>query len=75
MNRFQNYPDLEGELQTMRHRLEKEKHVPPDNTKTAAGGYYDVDFAVSCLRLRHRVPAPPEPTWPPRLTPCVPPAR
>jgi [glutamine synthetase] adenylyltransferase / [glutamine synthetase]-adenylyl-L-tyrosine phosphorylase len=59
MNRFQNYPDLEGELQTMRHRLEKEKHVPPDNTKTAPGGYYDVDFAVSCLRLRHRVPAPP----------------
>ena len=59
MDRFQNYPDLEGELQTMRHRLEKEKHVPHDNTKTAPGGYYDVDFAVSCLRLRHRVPAPP----------------
>jgi [glutamine synthetase] adenylyltransferase / [glutamine synthetase]-adenylyl-L-tyrosine phosphorylase len=59
LNRFQNYPDLDGELQTMRHRLEKEKHVPPDNTKTAPGGYYDVDFAVSYLRLRHRVLAPP----------------
>jgi glutamate-ammonia-ligase adenylyltransferase len=58
MDRFQNYPDLEGELQMMRHRLEKEKHVPPDNTKTAPGGYYDVDFAVSYLRLRHRVLAP-----------------
>jgi [glutamine synthetase] adenylyltransferase / [glutamine synthetase]-adenylyl-L-tyrosine phosphorylase len=58
MDRFQNYPDLEGELQMMRRRLEKEKHVPPDNTKTAPGGYYDVDFAVSCLRLRHRVLAP-----------------
>jgi [glutamine synthetase] adenylyltransferase / [glutamine synthetase]-adenylyl-L-tyrosine phosphorylase len=59
LNRFQNYPDLEGELQMMRHRLEKEKLVPPDNTKTAPGGYYDVDFAVSYLRLRHRVLAPP----------------
>jgi [glutamine synthetase] adenylyltransferase / [glutamine synthetase]-adenylyl-L-tyrosine phosphorylase len=59
LNRFQNYPDLEGELQMMRHRLEKEKHVPPDNTKTAPGGYYDVDFAVSNLRLRHGVLAPP----------------
>ena len=59
LNRFQNYPDLEGELQMMRHRLEKEKHVPPDNTKTAPGGYYDVDFAVSYLRLHHRVLTPP----------------
>jgi [glutamine synthetase] adenylyltransferase / [glutamine synthetase]-adenylyl-L-tyrosine phosphorylase len=58
MDRFQNYPDLEGELQMMRHRLEREKHVPPDNTKTAPGGYYDVDFAVSYLRLRHRVLTP-----------------
>ncbi len=55
MDRFQNYPDLEGQLLTMRRRLEKEKHVPPENTKTAPGGYYDVDFAVSYLRLRHRV--------------------
>jgi glutamine synthetase adenylyltransferase len=29
--------------------------VPPSNTKTAPGGYYDIDFAVSHLRLRHRV--------------------
>ena len=59
LNRFQNYPGLEGELQLMRRRLEKEKHVPDTNTKTAPGGYYDVDFAVSCLRLRHRVMLPP----------------
>ena len=59
LDRFQNYPDLEGELQLMRRRLEKEKHVPATNTKTAPGGYYDVDFAVSCLRLRHRVMLPP----------------
>ncbi|MEJ2007942.1 MAG: hypothetical protein P8Z30_07265 [Acidobacteriota bacterium] len=58
-NRFQNYPDLEGELQLMRRRLEKEMRVPPTNTKTAPGGYYDVDFAVSYLRLRHRVQLPP----------------
>ena len=55
MDRFQDYPDLEGQLLTMRRRLEKEKHVPPENTKTAPGGYYDVDFAVSYLRLRHRL--------------------
>ncbi len=59
MDRFQHYPDLEGELQSMRRRLEKEKHVPPSNPKTAPGGYYDVDFAVSCLRLRHRILLPP----------------
>ncbi|TAM81533.1 MAG: hypothetical protein EPN47_12325 [Acidobacteria bacterium] len=58
MDRFHSFPDLEGELQRMRRRLEKEKHVPPDNTKTAPGGYYDVDFAVSCLRMRHRVLVP-----------------
>ena len=58
-NRFQNYPDLEGELLQMRRRLEKEKHVPATNTKTAPGGYYDVDFAVSYLRLRHGVRLPP----------------
>ena len=29
--------------------------VPPTNTKTAAGGYYDIDFAVSLLRLRGRI--------------------
>ncbi len=59
MDRFQNFPDLEGELQLMRRRLEKEKHVPPTNTKFVPGGYYDVDFAVSYLRLRHRVLLPP----------------
>lgn len=32
--------------------------VPASNTKTAPGGYYDVDFAVSYLRLRHRVELP-----------------
>jgi len=58
-SRFRNYPDIEGELLQMRHRLEKEKHVPATNTKTAPGGYYDVDFAVSYLRLRHGVLLPP----------------
>jgi len=58
-SRFRNYPDLEGELVQMRHRLEKEKHVPATNTKTAPGGYYDVDFSVSYLRLRHGIQLPP----------------
>jgi len=53
--RFGHYPDLEGELHQMRRRLEREMQVPPSNTKTAPGGYYDVDFAVSYLRVRHGV--------------------
>jgi glutamate-ammonia-ligase adenylyltransferase len=57
--RFSRYPNLEGELHQMRRRLEREVTVPPSNTKTAPGGYYDVDFAVSFLRLRHRITQPP----------------
>ncbi|MBI1940683.1 MAG: hypothetical protein HYS33_04145 [Acidobacteria bacterium] len=58
-DRFGSYAELEAELQEMRRRLEREVLVPPSNTKTAPGGYYDVDFAVSCLRLRHRLALPP----------------
>ncbi|MGA2610912.1 MAG: hypothetical protein ABSH01_25995, partial [Terriglobia bacterium] len=43
----------------MRRRLEREVPVPPTNTKTAAGGYYDIDFAVSLLRLRGHITAHP----------------
>jgi len=57
--RFVSYPGLEDELQEMRRRLEREVLVPPSNTKTAPGGYYDIDFAVSRLRLRNRVQLPP----------------
>lgn len=59
LDRFGAYPQLEAALRQMRRRLEREVAVPPSNTKTAPGGYYDVDFAVSCLRLRHRVMTPP----------------
>jgi [glutamine synthetase] adenylyltransferase / [glutamine synthetase]-adenylyl-L-tyrosine phosphorylase len=55
--RHSSYDDFEGEMQQMRRRLEKEVAVPGSNTKTAPGGYYDVDFAVSYSRLRHQVPA------------------
>lgn len=58
LERFGPYPKLEEELQEMRRRLENKVLVPPSNTKTATGGYYDIDFAVSCLRLRHRVTLP-----------------
>jgi glutamate-ammonia-ligase adenylyltransferase len=58
LDRFGPYPELETELREMRRRLEKEVFVPPSNTKTASGGYYDIDFAVSCLRLRPRVTLP-----------------
>jgi glutamate-ammonia-ligase adenylyltransferase len=54
-DRLAGYGDFEGELHQMRRRLEREVQVPSSNTKTAPGGYYDVDFAVSYLRLRNRV--------------------
>jgi len=55
LDRFAAYPALDSELRQMRRRLEREVPVPPTNTKTAPGGYYDIDFAVSLLRLRGRV--------------------
>ena len=58
-DRLSAFDDFEGELHQMRRRLEREVVVPSSNTKTTPGGYYDVDFAVSCTRLRHRVAAPP----------------
>jgi len=56
-HRLSMFDDFEGELHQMRRRLEREVAVPSSNTKTAPGGYYDVDFAVSYTRLRRRVPA------------------
>jgi glutamate-ammonia-ligase adenylyltransferase len=58
LERFAAHPQLELELQEMRRRLEREVFVPPSNTKTAPGGYYDIDFALSYLRLRHRLAIP-----------------
>jgi [glutamine synthetase] adenylyltransferase / [glutamine synthetase]-adenylyl-L-tyrosine phosphorylase len=59
LERFSRHPGLGDELRRMRRRLETEVMVPPSNTKTAAGGYYDVDFVVSSLRLRERMALPP----------------
>jgi glutamine synthetase adenylyltransferase len=53
--RFAAHPELAAELRLMRRRLEKEVLVQPTNTKTAPGGYYDIDFAVSLLRLRGHI--------------------
>jgi glutamate-ammonia-ligase adenylyltransferase len=58
-DRFAAHPGLAAELRQMRRRLEKEVPVPPTNTKTAPGGYYDIDFAVSLLRLRGHIAAHP----------------
>jgi len=58
LDRFGPYPNLEGELHQMRGRLEKEVTVSPSSAKTAPGGYYDVDFAVSLHRLRGRITTP-----------------
>jgi [glutamine synthetase] adenylyltransferase / [glutamine synthetase]-adenylyl-L-tyrosine phosphorylase len=58
LDRFGNSEDLEGEMQEMRRRLEREITVAPSNPKTAPGGYYDIEFTISYLRLRHRVAVP-----------------
>jgi glutamate-ammonia-ligase adenylyltransferase len=58
-NRFSAYTDVTGKIHQMRRRLEREVVVRSSNTKTAPGGYYDVDFAVSYTRLRRRVEAAP----------------
>jgi glutamate-ammonia-ligase adenylyltransferase len=58
-HRFAAYPSLATDLRQMRRRLEREVPAPPTNTKTAAGGYYDIDFAVSLLRLRGHIAAHP----------------
>jgi glutamine synthetase adenylyltransferase len=57
-DRFATFPSLAEELHQMRRRLEKEVVVPPTNNKTAPGGYYDIDFAVSFLRLRGNITTP-----------------
>ena len=54
-HRLSAFQDFEGELHQMRRRLEREVAGPGANTKTAPGGYYDVDFAVSYTRLRRRI--------------------
>ncbi len=58
-HRFSSVEDFEGKLHQMRRRLEREVVVPDSNTKTAPGGYYDVDFAVSYLRLQRSIKAAP----------------
>jgi len=54
-DRFARDPGLAAALQDMRRRLEKDSRSRPSPTKSALGGYYDVDFAVSYLRIRHRL--------------------
>lgn len=50
--RFAGYADLARELHRMRRRLERELAASPSDLKNAPGGYYDVDYALSYLRLR-----------------------
>jgi [glutamine synthetase] adenylyltransferase / [glutamine synthetase]-adenylyl-L-tyrosine phosphorylase len=59
LSRFGKYPDLESELHQMRRRLERERSNSPSDLKMAPGGYYDVDFALGYLRLRHQIELPP----------------
>ena len=59
---FQRFADdvgLAPALVEMRRRLEKEVKGKPAPAKTSAGGYYDVDFVISYLRIRHQVELPP----------------
>jgi glutamate-ammonia-ligase adenylyltransferase len=55
LSRFGSSPDLESELHQMRRRLERERSDSPSDLKMAPGGYYDVDFALGYLRLRHQI--------------------
>jgi [glutamine synthetase] adenylyltransferase / [glutamine synthetase]-adenylyl-L-tyrosine phosphorylase len=59
LRRFASDPALLSKLREARARLEKESFAPHSNTETAPGGYYDLDFAVSYLRLKHQVALPP----------------
>ena len=56
--RFAAEPNLVQGLREMRRRLEREPKGRLSPTKTAPGAYYDVDYTVSYLRLRHRVRSP-----------------
>lgn len=54
--RFSQWDRLRAALVEMRRRLEEEsaKNLPEgDNFKTGAGGFYDLDFILSALVLRH----------------------
>ena len=53
--RFAADKGLAPALVEMRRRLEREVKGKPAPTKTSAGGYYDVDFVASYLRIRHQV--------------------
>ncbi|HEV2424092.1 MAG TPA: hypothetical protein VGZ29_04605 [Terriglobia bacterium] len=53
--RFAGDAALAASLGEMRSRLEKEIKAKAAPTKTSAGGYYDADFVVSYLRIRHRL--------------------
>ena len=55
LDRFGGDPNLESELHQMRRRLERELAASAVDLKMAPGGYYDVDYALAYLRLRHRV--------------------
>ncbi|MGH9359777.1 MAG: hypothetical protein ACRD1O_11485 [Terriglobia bacterium] len=58
LDRFGGDPNLETELRQMRRRLERELSASAADLKNAPGGYYDVDYALAYLRLRHRVRSP-----------------
>jgi glutamate-ammonia-ligase adenylyltransferase len=67
LSRFSSFPDLESDLQQMRRRLERELASSPTDPKSAPGGYYDIDYALSYLRLRHRVNLPPASNTPEQI--------
>ncbi|MGH9356916.1 MAG: hypothetical protein ACRD10_12365, partial [Terriglobia bacterium] len=58
LDRFGGDPNLESELHHMRRRLEREVAASAADLKTAPGGYYDVDYALAYLRLRHHIDSP-----------------
>lgn len=55
IERFAGDSALAISLGEMRRRIEKEIKAKTAPTKTSAGGYYDADFVVSYLRIRHQL--------------------
>ncbi len=67
LERFSRYPQLEDDLLQMRRRLERELKTAPVHLKTAPGGYYDIEYTLASLQLRHRVAIPPGANTPDRI--------
>jgi glutamate-ammonia-ligase adenylyltransferase len=56
MKRFARDPDFFASISGMREKLERAQRIKGE-FKLSDGGFYDVDFLLSALQVRHGVPA------------------